>query len=129
MKILCKNSCVFENKHFSFSFFHFIFHFHLSHQTPLVMKILTCYEKLVMKTLYKTPVCLKINIFHFHTCISFLTTSRPRMWSKADTRNGSLLMLSFSLSRCQMRTRESSIAVAETCAKDTLLISKLKNNS
>ena len=24
MKILCKNSCVFENKHFSFSFFIFI---------------------------------------------------------------------------------------------------------
>ena len=27
MKILCKNSCVFENKHFSFHFFIFIFHY------------------------------------------------------------------------------------------------------
>ena len=27
MKILCKNSCVFENKHFSF--FHFSFSFHI----------------------------------------------------------------------------------------------------
>lgn len=48
------------------------------------------------------------------TCISFLTTSRPRMWSNTICKNSSLMIDNFSLSRCQMRTFASSMAVMET---------------
>ena len=51
---------------------------------------------------------------NLNTCISFLTTSLPRMWSNTACRNWSPIMVSLSLSRCQMRTRESSMAVADT---------------
>lgn len=54
-------------------------------------------------------------VFTSLTCINFLTTSRPRMWSKTACRNWSVIMLNLSLSRCQIRTRDSSIAVIDTC--------------
>lgn len=51
------------------------------------------------------------------TCINFFTTSLLKIWSKTVCRNGSSIMDSFSLSRCQMRIRDSSIAVIETYNK------------
>jgi hypothetical protein len=48
------------------------------------------------------------------TCISFFTTSRPKMWSNTAWRNWSVMMVSFSLSRCQINTRDSSMAVIDT---------------
>lgn len=52
------------------------------------------------------------------TCISFLTTSRPSMWSNTVCRNGSAIIDNLSLSRCQMSTRDSSMAIMETCKKE-----------
>lgn len=52
------------------------------------------------------------------TCISFLTTSRPSMWSNTVCRNGSAIIDSLSLSRCQMSTRDSSMAIMETCKQE-----------
>lgn len=55
---------------------------------------------------------------YFHstwvTCINFFTTSLLKIWSNTVCRNGSSMIESFSLSRCQIKIRESSIAVIET---------------
>lgn len=53
------------------------------------------------------------------TCISFLTTSRPRMWSKTVCKKGSAIIDNLSLSRCQISTRDSSMAMMETCRSGT----------
>lgn len=52
------------------------------------------------------------------TCINFLTTSLPKMWSNTVCRNGSAIMDNFSLSRCHMSTRDSSMAIMDTWNTD-----------
>lgn len=76
-------------------------------------------SKKISTYLHMDPLCsLKLNIYRCVlfklTCISFFTTSLPRIWSKTAWRNWSVIMLNFNLSRCQSRTLDSSMAVIDT---------------
>lgn len=57
--------------------------------------------------------CLHINNTE-HTCISFFTTSRPRIWSNIAYKNLSVIIDNLNLSLCHNNTLESSTAVTDT---------------
>lgn len=83
---------------------------------PLLLAVivsLTCHTNII--TIMQLPVAsLCTHWSDKLTCMSFFTTSRPRIWSNTAWRNWSVIMDSFSLSRCHMSTRASSIAVMLT---------------
>lgn len=63
---------------------------------------------------YKDSIAVLSRLHTWVTCISFFTTSLPSMWSNTVCKNVSLIIDNLSLSRCQMSSRDSSIAIIDT---------------